>query len=120
MSAEHAAESAHSAFGCTVHRRGLASTIELTGELDLAAKPTLEEALERATEPGPVATVVVDMTRVEFADSTTLAWLLSVEARMRDGGGRLVAVTKPGPVLDLLQITGLDRRLTLVDDGPMR
>jgi anti-sigma B factor antagonist len=120
VSAEQTAEPASSLFGCTVHRRGLASTIELAGELDLAAKPTLDDALEQAIEPGPVETLVVDMTRVEFADSTTLAWLLSVEARMRDGDGRLVAVTRPGPVLDLLQLTGLDRRLTLVDDGPMR
>jgi anti-sigma B factor antagonist len=120
VSLEHAADRAESAFGCTVHRRGLASTIELTGELDLAAKPTLDAALEQAIKPGPVETVVVDMTHVEFADSTTLAWLLAVEARLRDEGGRLVGVTRPGPVLDLLQLTGLDRRLTLVADDSMR
>ncbi len=108
-----------SAFGCIVHRRGLTSAIELEGELDLAAKPTLEEALETAIEPGPVDTIVVDMTRVEFADSTTLAWLLGLEARVTASGGRLLAVAPPGPVLDLLQLTGLDQRLTLVDSGRM-
>jgi anti-sigma B factor antagonist len=107
-------------FGCTVHRRGTTSAIELEGELDLAAKPTLEEAIDMAVEPGPVQMVVVDMTRVVFADSTTLAWLVAADARMRSAAGRLVAVAGPGPVLDLLHLTGLDRRLTLVDDGPMR
>jgi anti-sigma B factor antagonist len=107
-------------FGCTVHRRGPTSAIELAGELDLAARPTLDEAIDTATEPGPVDMVVVDLTRVEFADSTTLAWLVASEARMQAAGGRLVAVAGPGPVLDLLHLTGLDRRLTLVDDGPMR
>jgi anti-sigma B factor antagonist len=107
-------------FGCTVHRRGSTSAIELEGELDLAARPTLDEAVDTAVEPGPVETLVVDFTRVRFADSTTLAWLVGAEARMRDAGGRLVAVATPGPVLDLLHLTGLDRRLTLVDNGPMR
>jgi anti-sigma B factor antagonist len=104
------------AFGCTVHRRGPTSAIELTGELDLAAKPTLDAAMDTAVEPGPVEMVVVDLTRVVFADSTTLAWLTAAEARMRAAGGRLVAVAGKGPVRDLLQLTGLDRRLTLVDD----
>jgi anti-sigma B factor antagonist len=106
-------------FGCTVHRRGATSAIELEGELDLAARPTLEAAIETAVEPGPVETVVIDLTRVVFADSTTLAWLVAAEARMQTIGGRLVAVAGPGPVLDLLHLTGLDRRLTLVDNGPM-
>jgi anti-anti-sigma factor len=67
-----------------------------------------------------VETVVVDLTGVVFADSTTLAWLVAAEARMRSAGGRLVAVAGPGPVLDLLHLTGLDRQLTLVDNGSMR
>jgi anti-anti-sigma factor len=107
-------------FGCTVHRHGSTSSIELAGELDLATKPTLEAAMDTAVEPGPVETVIVDFTGVRFADSTTLAWLVAAEARMRATGGRLVAVASPGPVLDLLHLTGLDRRLTLVDSGPMR
>jgi anti-sigma B factor antagonist len=107
-------------FGCTVHRRLHVSAIDLEGELDLAARATLEDAIVTAVEPGPVQTVVVDMTRVTFADSTTLAWLVAAEARMQAAGGRLVAVISPGPVLNLLQLTGLDRHLTLVDHAPMR
>lgn len=107
-------------FGCTVHRRAHLSAIELEGELDLAARATLEDAIVAAVEPGPVETVVVDMTRVTFADSTTLAWLVAAEARMQGTDGRLVAVIAPGPVLNLLRLTGLDRHLTLADHAPMR
>jgi anti-sigma B factor antagonist len=107
-------------FGCNVHRRGVTSAIELEGELDLAARPTLEAAIETAVEPGPVETVVIDFTGVVFADSTTLAWLIAVDARMRAAGGRLVVVAQPGPVLDLLRLTGLAGRLTLVDSGSMQ
>jgi anti-anti-sigma factor len=107
-------------FGCTVHRRGLTSTIELHGELDLAARPTLAEALDTALEPGPVETVLIDLTGVSFADSTTLAWLVGADGRVRADAGRVVVVAPPGPVLDLLHLTGLDRRFTLVDAGGMR
>src|SRR5919197_3680002 len=93
-------------FGCTVHRRGLTSAIELDGELDLAARATLEEAVDTALEPGPVEIVVADMTSVVFADSTTLAWLVAADARIRAAGARLVTIAPPGPVLDLLHLTG--------------
>jgi anti-anti-sigma factor len=106
-------------FGCAVHRRGTTSAIELEGELDLATCATLDEAMEAAMDSGTIDTVVVDLTRVTFADSTTLGWLVRSEARMQEAGGRLVAMAGPGPVLDLLRLTGLDRRLTLVDDASM-
>jgi len=104
-------------FRYAVHRRGPTSQIELEGELDLAARTTLDEAMAAALDSGSVETVVVDLTRVTFADSTTLAWLVGAEAHMQATGGRLLAVAGPGPVLNLLRLTGLDRRLTLVDDA---
>ena len=64
--------------------------------------------------------VVADLTGVTFADSSTLGWLVGVDARLRVTNGRLVVVAPDGPVLDLLRLTGMDRRLTLVHDAPMR
>jgi anti-sigma B factor antagonist len=107
-------------FGCSVRRQGHTSTIELVGELDLAARPTLASAAESALNSGGVQTVVADLTGVTFADSSTLGWLVGVDARMKVTDGRLVVVAPEGPVLDLLRITGIDRRLTLVHDAPMR
>jgi anti-sigma B factor antagonist len=107
-------------FSCAVQRRGQTSEILLEGELDLAAKPVLEEALATALEPGPVDTVIVDMTRVTFADSTTMTWLVQADTRTTAADGRLVAVAGPGPVLEVLRMTGIDERLTLVADGRMR
>jgi anti-anti-sigma factor len=107
-------------YSCAVHRRGLTSEIVLEGELDLAAKPVLDDAVAVALEPGPVETVIVDLTRVTFADSTTMTWLVQADARTNAAGGRLIAVAGPGPVRDVLRMTGLDERLTLVADGRMR
>lgn len=92
----------------------------LEGELDLAAKPALDEAVATALQPGPVETVIVDLTRVTFADSTTMTWLVQADARTDAVGGRLIAVAGPGPVRKVLEMTGIDQRLTLVADGRMR
>lgn len=107
-------------YACAVHRRGKTSEIVLEGELDLAAKPILDEAVITALEPGPVETVIVDLTRVTFADSTTMTWLVQADTRTNAAGGRLVAVAGPGPVREVLQMTGIDERVTLVADGRMR
>ena len=107
-------------FSCDVHRRGKTSEIVLEGELDLAAKPILDDATATALEPGPVDTVIVDLTRVTFADSTTMTWLIQTDTRTRTAAGRLVVVAGPGPVREVLRMTGIDERVTLVADGRMR
>jgi anti-anti-sigma factor len=107
-------------YSCAVHRRGKTSEIVLEGELDLAAKPILDEALVTALEPGPVETVIVDLTRVTFADSTTMTWLVQADTRTNMAGGRLIAVAGPGPVRDVLHMTGIDELIMLVADGRMR
>ena len=56
-------------FGCTVHRMGVTSVIELRGELDLAARETLDAALDSALHPGPVVTLVADLDAVTSADA---------------------------------------------------
>jgi anti-anti-sigma factor len=105
-------------YGCSVHRRGPTSEIVLAGELDLAAKPVLDEAIKTALTPGPVQTLIVDFTRATFADSTTMSWLVRANTRTEEAGGRLVAVVGPGPVRAVLRMTGIDELVALVgDDG---
>jgi anti-sigma B factor antagonist len=108
------------AFACTVHRNGHTSEIALGGELDLATRPTLDEATTTALHPGPVDTLVIDFTEVTFADSTTVTWLLRADRRVRASGGRLVAVAAPGPVRELLRMTGVDEYVTVVAHARMR
>src|SRR3954469_5220473 len=101
-------------FGCTVHRMGVTSVIELRGELDLAAREMLDAALEMALEPGLVMTVVVDLDRVTNADAFTVSWLLRADAQVRLTGARFVAVTGSGRAGKVLRLTGVGRRLDVV------
>ena len=101
-------------FGCTVHRMGVTSVIELRGELDLAAREMLDAALEMALEPDLVATVVADLDRVTSADASTVSWLLRADARVRLTGAHFVAVTGKGRAGDVLRLTGVGRRLDVI------
>jgi len=101
-------------FGCTVHRMGVTSVIELRGELDLAAREMLDAALEMALESGLVVTVIADLDRVTNADAFTVSWLLRADAQVRLTGARFVAVTGNGRAGKVLRLTGVGRRLDVV------
>jgi anti-anti-sigma factor len=101
-------------FGCTVHRMGVTSVIELRGELDLAARETLDAALDSALHPGPVVTLVADLDAVTSADASTVSWLLRADAQVRLAGGRLVTLIGNGRAGHVLRLTGMARRLDVV------
>jgi anti-sigma B factor antagonist len=58
-------------------------TIVLSGELDVASAPVLEEALAEACDSG-AHEVVLDMSGLEFMDSTGLRAILRGKARCED------------------------------------
>lgn len=114
IDAQHLPRPVGALFGCTVHRMGVTSVIELRGELDLAAREMLDAALQTALEPGPVVTVVADLDRVTSADASTVSWLLRADAQVRLAGGRFVAVTGNGRAGQVLRLTGASGRLDVV------
>jgi len=97
---------------------GDAPTIALSGELDISNAATLSSALERVEAERP-ATVTIDMGGLEFIDSTGIAALVSAHHRLDGGGGvRLRLLPSPAPaVRRVMEVTGLDRRLSFGDDG---
>ena len=89
--------------------------IRLRGELDLASAKELETALERVRVQAPARTVV-DLRGLGFIDSTGLSALVGADERAREDGRDLLLVRGPAPVQRVFEITGLDRRFTMVDD----
>lgn len=80
----------------------------LTGSLDVATSPKLKEVLSRV--PGDdYGDVIVDLTRVEFLDSTGLGALMGAHRRAIERGGRVRLIVSDGPIARLLNITGLSR-----------
>src|ERR1700676_4854211 len=79
---------------------------ELTGSLDIATSPAVRAALVSASERGDHR-LIVDLTRLEFLDSTGLGALIGAQRRAKEFGGEVRLVAKEGQILRLLLITGL-------------
>jgi anti-sigma B factor antagonist len=85
-----------------------AVVVRLGGELDLYNAEEVRTALAAAIDGSPHR-IVVDMSEVEFVDSTALGVLIEARSKLgRDG------LALAGPQLDTrrtLQVSGLDRHL---------
>jgi anti-sigma B factor antagonist len=81
--------------------------------LDAAAAPAFKAALQ-ANVAGEPKRIVVDLSVVEFLDSTGLGSLVSLMKMMGERGVLALAGAQP-PVRRLLQITQLDRVFRLYD-----
>jgi anti-anti-sigma factor len=86
--------------------------VALGGEIDLHTAPRLDEALFGAIDDG-AQRVLVDFAGTTFVDSTVLGVLLRAHRRLDGTGGRLVIVSNDPRILRTLELTGLDRTLTV-------
>ncbi|MFL5897937.1 MAG: STAS domain-containing protein [Solirubrobacterales bacterium] len=84
-------------------------TIAVRGELDLSTAPELEGPLDQALEGGE-GSVLIDLSRCEFIDSTGIALIVRAWQRLNgDGDGRdLVICSQNDQVRRVLEITGLE------------
>jgi anti-anti-sigma factor len=90
------------------------TVISVSGELDLASSPALDEELERVAQ-SEAQVVVVDLRNLEFMDSTGLSVLVRAHQRAEENGRRLGLVNGSQQVQRLLTLTGVADRLTLTD-----
>ena len=89
--------------------------IEVFGELDLATAPRLCARLD-AARGQRVRRVVVDLTGVDFCDSTGLRALMGASTELRHAGGKLAVVLLPdGGVARLFEVTGIHEALPVHD-----
>jgi anti-anti-sigma factor len=100
------------AFTCELRRGDRTAEIVLGGVADIAARPPLDTVLHEALDGDRPRALVVDLTAVTFADSSTLHWLSEVKRNADAAGARLRVTTAPGAVRDLLSITGMKPHLS--------
>jgi anti-sigma B factor antagonist len=79
-------------------------------EIDITNAPDLGAALLQAAADGP-GTLVADMTRTRFCDSSGLHALLAAHKRAQAEGGELLLVIPDAAVLRIFAITGIDRMI---------
>jgi anti-sigma B factor antagonist len=90
--------------------------VHLEGTCDLATIPDLRQALMPLSPPD-VTSLVLDVSELEFCDSTGLGTMLGALRRMNEAGGEFAIAGAHGTVLRLLEITGLDKIVPLIPGG---
>lgn len=88
--------------------------LDVGGEIDVYTAPQLRERLVALVEDG-ARQIVVDLSRVEFLDSTGLGVLVGALKRLRSVSGDLSLVCPRERLLKIFRITGLDGVFTIHD-----
>jgi anti-sigma B factor antagonist len=96
----------HEDLSIHVHVVNGMNVFELTGSMDIATSPTVRAALTEASERGDHK-IIVDLSNVDFLDSTGLGALLGAQKRAKEYDGDVRLVAQEGQILRLLRITGL-------------
>jgi anti-anti-sigma factor len=95
-------------------REGDERCVCLYGELDISCGDALDrEMLEVESED--VKRIVLDLSGLQFMDSTGVRALLSLHARSQADSNRLVILRGAPAVQQVLEITGVDRLLPFAD-----
>jgi anti-sigma B factor antagonist len=91
-------------------REGDSHVVALAGEFDLDSVARVDDELRRA-EATDAREIVLDLTRLEFMDSTGVRMILQAQTRSCADGKRLRLTCGPGPVQRLFDLTDLTSRL---------
>jgi anti-anti-sigma factor len=99
--------------GLTIQRiaddRGV--ILQLAGELDLESAPELDRQLQELAAARPEH-VLIDLSALEFMDSSGLAVMVRAQRSAREHGHRLALRPGPTQVQRLFELTGMLQRFT--------
>ena len=85
--------------------------VAVTGEIDIFSVAQLRQRLYELADNG--GTLIVDLNRVTFIDSSGLGALVGTAQRAAKHGGSLLAVCAQPQPRRLLWMTGVDKRIPL-------
>lgn len=94
---------------------GDVAIVTLIGEFDYAEMATVQEEIHAAEAQRPLV-LLLDLSELEFMDSSAVRVILQADSRAREQGRRLALVTGSGPPHRVLSILGLTERLEVVAD----
>lgn len=101
-------------FSVSVEAADARTLVTARGELDLATAPELEDVLLPRLREG--VDVVLDLRVLEFMDSTGVRVLVAAHLAAEEHGAALaIAVVPGGPIARVLEISGLDAVLRIVE-----
>jgi anti-sigma B factor antagonist len=93
---------------------GAASVLTLRGEIDVYTAPRLRQSIIDLVDGG-ASQIIIDMSAVDFLDSTGLGVLVGGLKRVRVKDGSLSIVTSQDKILKIFDITGLNKVFPIHD-----
>ncbi len=87
--------------------------LELIGKLALGREGQRLETLTNDLAQKGVKKIILDLTGLEYIDSSGIGIITLSSGRFKEGGGRMAVVVPEGRVLQLLKIAGVDALLTI-------
>ena len=103
-----------SQFRIASEQEGGTSYLRLEGEFDLACKDEFHRRLLELTATRP-AGVIVDLSRLEFMDSSGLRMVAEAESLCRESGIDYGVIAGSGQARRLFDLTGMDDILPVLD-----
>jgi anti-sigma B factor antagonist len=88
--------------------------VELYGEFDLSAAELATPELERVQQ-SDVKEIIVDLSGLEFIDSTGLSALCQIYRKEKEGDNRVILLRPEGLVQRVFELTGLSDTLPFAD-----
>lgn len=82
--------------------------LEIEGEIDVYTSPQLKQDIVKLAEQG-TKHLIINLSKVEYLDSTGLGVLIGGLKRFREKEGNLVLVGPGMRILRIFEITGLDK-----------
>jgi anti-anti-sigma factor len=95
------------------HEHGV-ELVALAGELDLSCVGAVEETLDEAVA-GERVRLCLDLSTLEFIDSTGMATVFRAHQAVAQAGGAMVVVCAPGHVRRTFETAGFTRILGVAD-----
>jgi anti-anti-sigma factor len=95
--------------------QGDTARLTVSGELDIATVPRLEEAVATVLAQG-ARSVIVDLSRLAFVDSSGLRMFITLNDRASAEGWSLGLIRPPDPSYSVFRITGAEENLPFIED----
>jgi anti-anti-sigma factor len=97
-------------------RDGDSARLTLTGELDIATVPRLEESVESMLSS--LSRLTIDLRPLAFLDSSGLRQFIVLRDRAVAEGWTLELIRPMQPALSIFQITRAEENLPFVEESP--
>ena len=97
-------------------RNGSCVCVELEGEMDHCSARIMKEAIEKAIDDVKVKSLILDLKRVSFMDSSGVGMLIGRYKTMSERGGCVFAAGMTSQTEKLFRMAGLHRIIKIVED----